>query len=147
MKSTVLFASFTFPFVYSRTSGELCRGTGEQAPDGNWYCSEVRAITYRNISQSGVYNRTTSIDPSTGICGHETVKYGATGPLTPLFGEVHYPGTIHLAILTEDIGFDASARSDERLPACCVPASGRHACFTKAEHCTILRSSSNTAQT
>ena len=88
MKHTLLIASLTLPFVFGRTSGELCRGTGERASDGNWYCSEVWAITYRNISQPGVYNRTIEVDPQTGICRHERVDYRGTDPLTPLFGEV-----------------------------------------------------------
>jgi hypothetical protein len=88
MNHLLLIASLALPVVHSKTSGELCRGTGGRAPDGNWYCAEVQAITYRNISQTGVYNRTTYVDPSTGICGHETVSYDATGQLTPLFGEV-----------------------------------------------------------
>jgi hypothetical protein len=35
-----------------------------------------------------MYNRTTYVDPNKGICGHETVGYGGTDELTPLFGEV-----------------------------------------------------------
>lgn len=88
MKHTLLVANFILPFACSRTSGELCSGTSQRSADGNWYCSEVWAITYRNISQPGVYNRTTSVDPQTGICSHERVNYEGTGPLTPLFGEV-----------------------------------------------------------
>jgi len=88
MKYTILVASSILPCVYSRTSGELCSRTSERASDGNWYCSEVRAITYRNISQPGFYNRTTDVNPQNGICGHEPVRYGANDPLTPLYGEV-----------------------------------------------------------
>ncbi|KAF2831434.1 hypothetical protein CC86DRAFT_443130 [Ophiobolus disseminans] len=101
MKHTLLIATFTLPFAYSRTSGELCKGTNQRAPDGNWYCSEVWAITYRNISQSGVYNRTISVDAKTGICEHERVNYEGTGPLTPLFGEVsmHLRGPMNVSQL------------------------------------------------
>ena len=74
--------------AYGMTTSQLCADTAERASDGNWYCTEVLAVTYNNISQSGAYNRTTYVDPSTGICGHETVQYPATGPLTPFFGEV-----------------------------------------------------------
>lgn len=88
MKHILLFASFALPFACSKPSAQLCSGTAEQASDGNWYCAEVWAITYRNISQAGVYNQTTFIDPNKGICGHERVNYGGTDPLTPLFGEV-----------------------------------------------------------
>jgi len=76
------------PPVYSKTSGQLCAGTAEKSQDGNWYCSEVQAITYRNISQPGAYNQTTSVDPGNGLCSHERLNYPSTGPLTPLFGEV-----------------------------------------------------------
>jgi hypothetical protein len=88
MKHVLLFASFALPFARGKPSAQLCSGTAEQASDGNWYCAEVWAITYRNISQAGVYNQTTFIDPNKGICGHERVSYGGTDPLTPLFGEV-----------------------------------------------------------
>jgi hypothetical protein len=101
MKHTFLIASAILPIAYGRTSGELCRGTDSKAPDGNWYCSEVLAITYRNISQAGVYNQTTSVDPKTGICAHQTVGYEGIGPLTPLFGEVsmHLRGPMNVSQL------------------------------------------------
>jgi hypothetical protein len=83
----ILIASI-LPFVHGRTSAQLCSGTAELASDGNWYCTEVMAITYYNISQAGAYNYTTFVDPSTGICGHERIDYPAAGSLTPLFGEV-----------------------------------------------------------
>ncbi|KAI4684604.1 uncharacterized protein J4E88_004044 [Alternaria novae-zelandiae] len=66
MKHTILSAVILLPLAYSRTAKELCRGTAELSSDGNWYCSEVWAITYRNISQPGAYNRTTTVDPKTG---------------------------------------------------------------------------------
>jgi hypothetical protein len=88
MKHTLLFTNLLLSVVYSKTSSQLCSGTAELSSDGNWYCAEVWAITYRNISQPGVYNRTTLVDPRTGLCDHELVRYSANGPLTPLFGEV-----------------------------------------------------------
>jgi hypothetical protein len=81
------FMAIILPFAYSKTSGELCSGTAELS-NGNWYCSEVRAITYRNISQPGAYNRTTYVDPGSGLCSHERLDYSATGSLAPLLGEV-----------------------------------------------------------
>ena len=90
MRHAVLFVSFFLPFACGKTASELCHDTAELSKDGNWYCSEVWAITYRNISQAGTYNRTTSIDPRTGLCGHERLNYPGTGPLTPLFGEVQF---------------------------------------------------------
>lgn len=99
MKHTILI-TVLLPFAYSKTAGELCRGTAELSKDGNWYCSEVRAITYRNISQAGAYNRTTYVDPRTGLCGHERLDYSGIGPLTPLFGEVLVPFWYLAAMLT-----------------------------------------------
>ncbi|KAF9699574.1 hypothetical protein EKO04_002562 [Ascochyta lentis] len=101
MKHLMYFVITLVPFTHSKTAGQLCSGTAERASDGNWYCSEVLAITYNNISQPGAYNRTTYVDPSTGICGHETVRYPATGQLTPLFGEVsmHLRGPMNVSQL------------------------------------------------
>ncbi|KAH7123639.1 putative TOS1-like glycosyl hydrolase-domain-containing protein [Dendryphion nanum] len=77
------------------------------------YCAEVQAITYHNISQSGVYNRTTGVDPMTGLCAHETVEYSAAGPLSPLFGELsmHLRGPMNVSqiavyVSTMSIGGD-----------------------------------------
>lgn len=75
--------------VFGRTAAQLCRGTAERADDGNWYCSEVTTITYKNISQPGEYNRTTRVNPDTGLCDHEPVAYSGVGPFTPLIGEVY----------------------------------------------------------
>jgi hypothetical protein len=147
MKHTLLIAGLLLPVVYSKTSGELCKGTGELASDGNWYCSEVLAITYRNISQTGVYNRTISVNPSTGICGHETVKYEGTDELTPLFGEVVHSDNYSAYVLIRNTGLDAPARADERLPACCVSTSERHAYTAKARDHTVLQSPTSTTPT
>lgn len=69
------------------TSRQLCRGSASLS-DGNWYCSEVTAITYKNISQPGAYNRTSQVNPDTGICDHEPVSYSGVEYYTPLIGEV-----------------------------------------------------------
>ncbi|KAI4946771.1 hypothetical protein J4E91_006943 [Alternaria rosae] len=101
MKRTILSTIILLPLAYSRTTKELCSGTAELSSDGNWYCSEVWAITYRNISQPGAYNRTTAVDPQTGLCGHERVNYPSTGPLAPLFGQVsmHLRGPMNVSQL------------------------------------------------
>ncbi|OAL55744.1 hypothetical protein IQ07DRAFT_618163 [Pyrenochaeta sp. DS3sAY3a] len=81
MKQTILITSLLLPLIHCKTA--------------------VWAITYRNISQRGAYNRTTSVDPKTGLCGHERVNYPATGPSTPLFGEVsmHLRGPMNISQL------------------------------------------------
>ncbi|KAF1997624.1 hypothetical protein P154DRAFT_605306 [Amniculicola lignicola CBS 123094] len=97
--NTCIAILFAPPLVSGMTSGQLCRGTASESDDGNWYCSEVNTITYRNISQSGSYNRTTSVDPDTGICGHRPVSYSGFGALTPLFGELsmHLRGPMNVS--------------------------------------------------
>jgi hypothetical protein len=85
----IIILLFTAP-TSGKTAAELCRGTSRMAQDGNWYCSAVTAITYRNIGQPGAYNRTTVVDPNTGLCGHQTVQYSPTDPLAPLLGEVYH---------------------------------------------------------
>ncbi|KAK3208568.1 hypothetical protein GRF29_77g1154638 [Pseudopithomyces chartarum] len=85
--------------AHCRTAAQLCRGTAERADDGNWYCAEVTAITYKNISQAGEYNRTTRVNPKTGLCDHEPVAYSGVGPFTPLIGELsmHLRGPINVS--------------------------------------------------
>jgi hypothetical protein len=85
---TVVVALLLPLLAFGKTSGQLCRGTSAKADDGNWYCSEIQTITYRNISQAGAYNRTIRVDPDTGRCTHETISYSGTSLLTPLLGEV-----------------------------------------------------------
>ena len=88
MLSTINAIAILLPaLAQCKTSGQLCWGTAAQS-NGNWYCSEVTAITYHNISSAGFYNKTTKIDPNTGLCTHERVSYSATGTDAPFFGEV-----------------------------------------------------------
>lgn len=82
-----LFAIFP-QLTLGKTAAQLCRGTATLADDGNWYCSQVKAITYKNINQAGRYNRTTGVDPDAGLCHHEPIAYAGVGPTTPLIGEV-----------------------------------------------------------
>lgn len=91
----IIFVVFA-PLALSRTAAQLCRGTAARADDGNWYCSQVTAITYKNISQPGEYNKTTRVNPSTGLCDHEPVAYSGAGPATPLIGEVLHQDCMHL---------------------------------------------------
>ncbi|KAF2468041.1 uncharacterized protein BDR25DRAFT_373607 [Lindgomyces ingoldianus] len=102
-----------------KTSGQLCQGTAEEAEDGNWYCSEVRGITYHNISQPGRYNRTTSIDPRSGLCAHETISYSGTGSLTPLIGELsmHLRGPMNVSQLAVYTLHSSTSTNRKRSPA------------------------------
>jgi hypothetical protein len=105
--------------VVGKTSAQLCRGTSTMADDGNWYCSQVNAITYKNISQPGEYNRTTRVNPKTGLCEHEPVAYSGVSELTPLIGEVVEAVSMnYTSTLMGLTALDAPAGSDEHLPAC-----------------------------
>jgi hypothetical protein len=96
-----LFTILTFPLlpviVCGKSSSQLCQDTDTEE-NGNWYCSDVLTITYKNISQAGSYNRTTGVDPDTGLCAHQTISYSGRGSLTPLLGEVFGANTFQLAI-------------------------------------------------
>lgn len=56
---------------------------------GNWYCSQVPAISYSNFPGHGFYNKVTAMNAATGQC--ENVKYAYNGSLSPLNEEVSGP--------------------------------------------------------
>ncbi|CAI6271715.1 unnamed protein product [Periconia digitata] len=96
------FTSFllTIPLhVFGKSAAKLCHGSATLADDGNWYCSQVNAITYKNINQAGRYNRTTGIDPDSGVCHHEPIAYSGIGATTPLIGELsmHLRGPMNVS--------------------------------------------------
>lgn len=51
-----------------------------------WYCSEVKAITYSNFPGTGSYNKVTDMDADSGQCASE--KHTYSGSLAPLSEEV-----------------------------------------------------------
>ena len=55
-------------------------------PCVQWYCSEVKAITYSNFPGSGSYDKITNMDPNTGQCTSE--KHAYSGSLAPMSEEV-----------------------------------------------------------
>ena len=66
-------------------------GTGTaQEINGNWYCSQVSAITYQNFPGHGYYNRVTNMDADTGECSSQAYAY--SGSLSPLNEEVCFFG-------------------------------------------------------
>lgn len=72
------------------TDAHLCAagsGTGTaQEINGNWYCSDVKAITYDNFPGRGKYNKVTDMDAETGQCSSQSHPY--SGSLSPLNEEV-----------------------------------------------------------
>lgn len=67
-------------------SAQACAAGSAQEILGNWYCSEVKAITYTNFPGNGYYNKITGMDANTGQCTGEQYHY--TGSLSPLNEEV-----------------------------------------------------------
>lgn len=64
---------------------ECAVGTA-QFVKGNWYCSAVDSISYRNFPGTGHYNRVVHMDTLTGVCKMEKLVY--SGSLSPLNEEV-----------------------------------------------------------
>ena len=75
--------------LISSTNCQACAAGSAKEVLGNWYCSEVEAITYLNWPGYGQYNRITSMDVETGECTSEPYRY--SGSLSPMNEEVH-PG-------------------------------------------------------
>ena len=55
---------------------------------GNWYCSEVTAVTYANFPGVGSYEQVTDMDADSGECS--SVRYDYSGSLAPLDEEVGF---------------------------------------------------------
>ena len=71
----------------------LCNGITAQCAagsaleiNGNWYCSEVTAVTYTDFRGVGSYERITDMDAKTGDCA--SARYNYSGSLSPLNEEV-----------------------------------------------------------
>ncbi|EME79386.1 uncharacterized protein MYCFIDRAFT_212204 [Pseudocercospora fijiensis CIRAD86] len=75
-------------------SADLC-AHGSTDVNGNWYCQEVKAITYSGVGGSGSYNKVTSMG-SSGSCS--STPYGYSGSMAPLDEEVsmHFRGPLRL---------------------------------------------------
>ncbi|KAL8645303.1 MAG: hypothetical protein Q9226_007364 [Calogaya cf. arnoldii] len=69
----------------SVTAQACAAGTAQQI-GGNWYCSEVKAITYSNFPGTGSYDKITNMDASSGQCTSEKQTY--RGSLAPISEEV-----------------------------------------------------------
>ena len=74
--------SSLMPGVFAQ---ECAIGTA-QFIKGNWYCSAVDSVSYRNFPGSGHYNRVVHMDTNTGQCIMEKFVY--SGSLSPLNEEV-----------------------------------------------------------
>ena len=54
-----------FTFV-NGINAQACAAGVAQEINGNWYCSKVSAITYKNFPGHGYYNKVTDMDE---VCG------------------------------------------------------------------------------
>ena len=68
------------------SNAQACTAGTAQQINGNWYCSQVNAITYTDFPGNGSYNKVTNMDAATGQCSFE--QYGYSGSLSPLNEEV-----------------------------------------------------------
>ncbi|KAL8947490.1 MAG: hypothetical protein Q9222_006238 [Ikaeria aurantiellina] len=73
-------------------AAQACAAGTAKELGGNWYCSEVKAITYSNFPGTGSYNKIANMDPATGKC--TTEKHTYSGSLAPLSEELsmHFRG-------------------------------------------------------
>lgn len=67
-------------------AAQACAAGTAKEINGNWYCSEVTAITYTNFPGFGSYQTITDMDANTGECG--SVRYNYSGSLSPLNEEL-----------------------------------------------------------
>lgn len=67
-------------------AAQACAAGAASEINGNWYCSEVTAVTYANFPGFGSYEKITDMDASTGECS--SVRYNYSGSLSPLNEEV-----------------------------------------------------------
>lgn len=67
-------------------TAQACAADTAEEINGNWYCSEVTAVTYTNFPGFGSYEKITGMNVDTGDCS--SVRYNYSGSLSPLNEEV-----------------------------------------------------------
>lgn len=70
----------------SKVDAQACAAGTAKEIKGNWYCSQVKAITYSDFPGTGSYNKVTKMDANSGEC--ESENYSYSGSLAPLNEEV-----------------------------------------------------------
>ncbi|KAL1303661.1 hypothetical protein AAFC00_007016 [Neodothiora populina] len=81
--------------TFTGVVADLCEH-GSTDDGGNWYCQEVKAVTYTGLSGSGSYNKVTSMDSTSSTCSSS--PFGYSGSMSPLDEEVslHFRGPLAL---------------------------------------------------
>lgn len=117
----MLVAGVLFALIVPGTNAQECAlGTAVQYK-GNWYCSPVDSISYRNFPGTGHYNRVTHMDVETGAC--ETEKYVYSGSLSPLNEEVGFHTqleTFKLQLTSELLACDPRTGAYMAETVCCL---------------------------
>ena len=67
-------------------AAQACAAGAASEIQGNWYCSEVTAVTYANFPGVGSYEKITDMYVDSGECS--SVRYYYSGSLSPLNEEV-----------------------------------------------------------
>ena len=83
---TGLFLGILLSSLMSGVLAQECAVGTAQLIKGNWYCSAVDSVSYRNFPGTGHYNRVVHMDTVTGECKMEKFVY--SGSLAPLNEEV-----------------------------------------------------------
>ncbi|KAM0804083.1 putative TOS1-like glycosyl hydrolase-domain-containing protein [Usnea florida] len=65
---------------------QACAAGAASESQGNWYCSEVTAVTYVNFPGVGSYEKVTDMEAESGECS--SVRYEYSGSLSPLNEEL-----------------------------------------------------------
>ncbi|KAL9103223.1 MAG: hypothetical protein Q9163_001710 [Psora crenata] len=108
-----------FMHLLPHTYAQACAAGSAKEILGNWYCSEVQAITYSNFPGHGYYNRVTHMDAETGECTSQTYHY--SGSMSPLNEELslHIRGPTWLkqvAVYTLDDALLGKKKRDVEAP-------------------------------
>lgn len=74
--------------LFDGVTAQCAAGTAQEI-NGNWYCSEVTAVTYASFPGFGSYEKITDMNVNTGDCS--SVRYNYSGSLSPLNEEVGSP--------------------------------------------------------
>ncbi|KAF6240147.1 hypothetical protein HO173_001757 [Letharia columbiana] len=71
--------------LFDGVTAQCAAGTAQEI-NGNWYCSEVNAVTYASFPGFGSYEKITDMNANTGDCS--SVRYNYSGSLSPLNEEL-----------------------------------------------------------
>ncbi|CAD6576857.1 MAG: target of Sbf [Alectoria sarmentosa] len=82
------FPAVTIPslLLFNGVTAQACAVGMAQEINGNWYCSEVTAVTYTDFPGFGFYEKITDMDADSGICSSE--RYNYSGSLSLLNEEL-----------------------------------------------------------